>query len=97
MGILANTASTIPSVREHTAARGPGWRPAGSGRVVVRDEDLADEGRLLADELKLAYAGDEEPRQGDVELALTSGEGEGAGPESYTLTVKNRRVRIGWG
>ncbi|MFE0172673.1 glycoside hydrolase family 20 protein [Streptomyces sp. NPDC059002] len=89
---LSKAPATIPSVREHTAARGPGWRPAENGRVVVRDEDLADEGRLLAGELKLTYAGEDDPRQGDVELALTSGEG--AGPESYTLTVKNRRVRI---
>ncbi|ATL29981.1 beta-N-acetylhexosaminidase [Streptomyces formicae] len=89
---LSKAPETIPAVREHTAARGPGWRPADSGRVVVRDGDLADEGRLLAGELKLKYAGEGAARQGDVELALTSGEG--AGPESYTLSVKNRRVRI---
>ncbi|MEV5978152.1 glycoside hydrolase family 20 protein [Streptomyces sp. NPDC052114] len=97
---LSDAPATVPAVREHTAARGPGWRPVeGKGRVVVGDGDLADEGRLLAGELKLEYAGEDGPRPGDVELALTSeGEGEGgdegAGPESYTLTVKGERVRI---
>ncbi|MBW5424657.1 family 20 glycosylhydrolase, partial [Streptomyces sp. BG9H] len=90
---LSKAPATIPAVREHTAARGPGWRPAeGKARVVVRDKGLADEGRLLAGELRLKYAGEDRPRQGDVELALTDGEGQG--PESYTLTVKDRRVRI---
>ncbi|MEU7579486.1 glycoside hydrolase family 20 protein [Streptomyces sp. NPDC041068] len=90
---LSKAPATIPAVREHTAARGPGWRPdENGGRVVVRDDDLADEGRLLAGELKLRYAGDESPREGDVELALKPGAD--GGPESYTLTVKNRTVRI---
>lgn len=95
---LSEAPATIPAVREHTAARGPGWRPdEGKGRVVVGDGGLADEGRLLADELKLKYGGEAEPREGDVELVLTDdgdkGKGEG-GAESYTLTVKGRQVRI---
>ncbi|QEV19784.1 beta-N-acetylhexosaminidase [Streptomyces alboniger] len=90
---LSRAPAAIPAVREHTAARGPGWRPAeGKARVVVRDRDLADEGRLLAGELRLEYAGEDDPGRGDVELALTDGEGQG--PESYTLSVKDRRVRI---
>nr|WP_079075195.1 glycoside hydrolase family 20 protein [Streptomyces atriruber] len=102
---LSKAPATIPAVREHTAARGPGWRPAeGKGRVVVGDGGLADEGRLLADELKLKYGGEAEPREGDVELVLTD-DGDGdtgkdrkdkskGGAESYTLTVKGRQVRI---
>ncbi|MFE6482920.1 family 20 glycosylhydrolase [Streptomyces sp. NPDC057757] len=88
---LSKTPRTIPAVREHTPARGPGWRPATGGRVVVSDGDLADEGRLLAGELKLSYAGETEPRSGDVELGLDDGT---AGAESYTLTVKGGRVTI---
>ncbi|MFI6338569.1 glycoside hydrolase family 20 protein [Streptomyces sp. NPDC050535] len=88
---LSKTPRTIPAVREHTPARGPGWRPATGGRVVVSDSDLADEGRLLAGELKLSYAGETEPRSGDVELGLDDGT---AGAESYTLTVKGGRVTI---
>ncbi|MCX5560215.1 glycoside hydrolase family 20 protein [Streptomyces sp. NBC_00038] len=88
---LSQTPRTIPAVREHTPARGPGWRPATGARVVVADADLADEGRLLAGELKMSYAGETEPRSGDVELGLDDGT---AGVESYTLTVKNGRVTI---
>ncbi|MFF1379892.1 glycoside hydrolase family 20 protein [Streptomyces sp. NPDC058308] len=104
---LSRAPATIPAVREHTAARGPGWRPAeGKGRVVVRDDGLADEARLLAGELKLKYGGDARPGKGDVELALTDGKDGGAddkdggadgkdgGAESYRLTVKDERVRI---
>ncbi|MEU1019357.1 glycoside hydrolase family 20 protein [Streptomyces sp. NPDC005898] len=112
---LSKAPATIPAVREHTAAAGPGWRPdTRTGRVVVRDDGLADEGRLLAGELRLKYAGQDRPREGDVELALTpdgDGDGDGdkskdkdkdkeaeadkaAGPESYTLSVRERRVRI---
>ncbi|MET8683950.1 glycoside hydrolase family 20 protein [Streptomyces sp. NPDC004732] len=102
---LSKAPATIPAVREHTAARGPGWRPAeGKGRVVVGDGGLADEGRLLADELKLKYGGESDPRKGDVELALTNDKGDKGdkggkdtdkgGAESYTLTVKGQHVRI---
>jgi hexosaminidase len=89
---LSQRPRTIPAVRQHQAARGPGWRPSDGGRVVVRSGALADEGRLTAGELGLTYAGDAKPRQGDVELALT-GSGTSAS-EAYTLTVKDRRVRI---
>ncbi|MFD0069079.1 beta-N-acetylglucosaminidase, partial [Streptomyces sp. NPDC127574] len=65
---LSKAPRTIPAVREHTAAHGPGWRPASGGRVVVDDAGLADEGKLLAGELKLTYAGRDDPRDGDVEL-----------------------------
>ncbi|MET8283686.1 glycoside hydrolase family 20 protein [Streptomyces sp. NPDC051643] len=88
---LSQAPRTIPAVREHTPARGPGWRPAAGGRVVVDDAGLADEGKLMAGELKLSYAGRTQARDGDVELALN---GTAADPESYTLTVKNRRVTI---
>ncbi|MFF3143171.1 glycoside hydrolase family 20 zincin-like fold domain-containing protein, partial [Streptomyces sp. NPDC057927] len=88
---LSRAPRTIPAVREHTPARGPGWRPASGARVVVDDAALADEGKLLADELKLSYAGQTGAKDGDVELGLNTG---GADPESYTLTVKNRRVTI---
>ncbi|MFF2845109.1 glycoside hydrolase family 20 protein [Streptomyces sp. NPDC058001] len=89
---LSQAPRTIPAVRDFTAARGPGWKPGAGGRVVVGDAALADEGKLIAGELKLAYAGETAARAGDVELALTSGAGDG--PESYTMTVKDGRVRI---
>ncbi|MHC0431183.1 beta-N-acetylhexosaminidase [Streptomyces sp. O3] len=91
---LSRAPSTIPAVREHQAARGPGWRPTADGRVVVAEADadrLADEGRLLAGELKLAYREGVKARAGDVELALVSGK---ANHEAYTLTVRDRRARI---
>ncbi|MEV0217948.1 glycoside hydrolase family 20 protein [Streptomyces sp. NPDC050704] len=88
---LSKTPRTIPAVREHTPARGPGWRPAAGGRVLVGDKGLVDEGRLLAGELGLTYAGSGEPRSGDVRLDLTD---EDANAEAYTLTVRNGQVRI---
>lgn len=90
---LSKAPQTIPAVRSHTAARGPGWRPAENKRVVVSDKELADEGRLIAGELGLTYAGQKsDVRAGDVRLAL--GDDEGANPESYTMTVRGGRVAI---
>ncbi|MFD9103502.1 beta-N-acetylhexosaminidase [Streptomyces virginiae] len=90
---LSTAPRTIPAVREHEPARGPGWKPAPGARVVVAQDDtaaLSDEARLLAGELGLAYGESAAPRAGDVELSV-----EGSGkPESYTLTVKDGRVRI---
>ncbi|MGW6025954.1 beta-N-acetylhexosaminidase [Streptomyces sp. NPDC055099] len=93
---LSKAPATIPAVREHSAARGPGWKPESGGRVVIGDEDLADEGKLLAGELKLSYAGDAKPRKGDVELALTPDDADASDgrDESYTLSVKGQRVKI---
>jgi hexosaminidase len=59
--------------------------------VVVDDAELADEGRLLAGELGLTFAGSGDARTGDVQLDLTD---EKAGAEAYTLAVKDGRVRI---
>ncbi len=87
---LSKAPRTIPAVREHTPAHGPGWRPAAGDRVVIGDDRLADEGRLLAGELKLRYAGRTDARTGDVALAL----GGTGGAESYNLTVRGDRVRI---
>ncbi|WP_455360301.1 beta-N-acetylhexosaminidase [Streptomyces sp. SYSU K21746] len=91
---------TIPSVRSHEEARGPGWKPAPTARVLVAkgSEALADEAKLLSGELKLRYAGGVAARAGDIELALTPkpkqpGDARAAA-ESYTLTTKDRRVRI---
>ncbi|MFJ9540466.1 glycoside hydrolase family 20 protein [Streptomyces sp. NPDC101225] len=90
---LSKAPSTIPAVRSHTAARGPGWRPARGERVVVGDAGLADEGRLIAGELGLTYGGEQDDlRAGDVRLALD--DDEGADPESYTMTVRGGRVTI---
>ncbi|WTO84794.1 family 20 glycosylhydrolase [Streptomyces nigra] len=90
---LSKAPSTIPAVRSHTAARGPGWKPADKNRVVVSDDELADEGRLLAGELDLTYAGrKDDVRAGDVRLSLN--DDEGANPESYTMTVRDGRVVI---
>jgi hexosaminidase len=61
--------------------------------VVVNDADLADEGRLLAGELGLTYAGQKDDvRAGDVRLTLN--DDEGADPESYGMTVRGGRVVI---
>ncbi|MEV7285288.1 glycoside hydrolase family 20 protein [Streptomyces sp. NPDC093252] len=90
---LSQPPRTIPAVREHTPARGPGWRPAPAHRVVVDDPALADEGRLLAGELGLTYAGERaDSVAGDVRLAL--GGARGADPESYAMTVGGGRVVI---
>ncbi|MCX4818898.1 family 20 glycosylhydrolase [Streptomyces sp. NBC_01142] len=94
---LSRAPATIPFVRTHEAARGPGWIPGRDSAVVVPkgSEALADEGRLIARELKLGYRGAVPARAGDVELALASTrQGE---PESYTVTTRDRRVRISGG
>ncbi|MFF0199200.1 glycoside hydrolase family 20 protein [Streptomyces sp. NPDC005017] len=90
---LSEAPRTIPAVREHTPARGPGWRPRKSYRVVADDAGLRDEARLLAGELGLSYAGESrDVRAGDVLLALSGDEG--ADPESYSMTVRDGRVTI---
>ncbi|MEV5431502.1 glycoside hydrolase family 20 protein [Streptomyces sp. NPDC052701] len=90
---LSSAPRTIPAVRAHTPARGPGWKPGRGHRVVVNDARLADEGRLIADELGLTYAGEKDDvRTGDVRLAL--GGDEGADRESYRMTVRDGRVTI---
>ncbi|MFI8322424.1 glycoside hydrolase family 20 protein [Streptomyces sp. NPDC085529] len=89
---LSTAPRTVPAVRSHEPARGPGWKPAATAGVVLGADSagLADEGRLLARELGLRYRGEAAAGPGDVELALG---GQGA-PESYTLTVKDGRVRV---
>ena len=90
---LSQAPLTIPAVRSHTAARGPGWRPARGERVVVNDAALADEGRLIASELGLTYAGQKDDvKAGDLRLAVQ--EAAGANPESYSMTVRGGRVSI---
>ncbi|MEO3974066.1 glycoside hydrolase family 20 protein [Streptomyces sp. CAU 1734] len=91
---LSAAPATIPAVRSHVPARGPGWRPGpGTGVVVAAGAaGLADEARLLARELRIAYRGEAPARAGDVELALARGVP--GGPESYTLTTRDGRVRI---
>jgi hexosaminidase len=90
---LSQAPRTVPAVRSHTPARGPGWKPAAGKRVVVDDARLADEGRLIAGELGLAYAGRKsDERAGDLRLTLNAGKG--ANPESYTMTVRGGRVTI---
>ncbi|WP_274922778.1 family 20 glycosylhydrolase [Streptomyces clavifer] len=89
---LSTTPRTIPAVREHTPARGPGWKPAKDSTVVVADPELADEGKLLAEELDIRYRGEASARSGDVELEIGT-PGKGA-PESYTLKTAGDRVRI---
>ncbi|MGW0118111.1 beta-N-acetylhexosaminidase [Streptomyces sp. NPDC003327] len=90
---LSTEPRTIPSVRDHEPARGPGWKPAAPAGVVVaaNSAGLADEGRLLAEELGIPYRGAVAAGPGDVELALG---GTGGAPESYTLVVRDNRVRI---
>ncbi|MGW1137251.1 beta-N-acetylhexosaminidase [Streptomyces zhihengii] len=90
---LSEPPATVPAVSEHEAARGPGWRPGADGAVVVAkgSEELADEGRLIAQELKLDYRGTNTARSGDVALSLSAS---GGAPESYTVTVRDSIVRI---
>lgn len=89
---LSRAPLTIPAVRSHTPARGPGWKPQRADRVVVSDGELADEGQLIAGELGLTYAGEKDDvRAGDVRLALGGG---GGNQESYTMTVREGRVDI---
>ncbi|WBO64259.1 beta-N-acetylhexosaminidase [Streptomyces camelliae] len=89
---LSRAPRTIPAVSAFTPARGPGWQPRKADRVVVSDAELADEGRLLAGELGLTYAGEKEDVQaGDVRLALGGG---GGNQESYSMTVREGRVDI---
>ncbi|MET9142514.1 family 20 glycosylhydrolase [Streptomyces sp. NPDC004042] len=90
---LSQAPRTIPAVRSHTAARGPGWRPERGERVVIGAPSLADEGRLIAGELGLAYAGErDDVRTGDVRLEL--GGGTDGNPESYTMTVREGCVTV---
>ncbi|MGC5411549.1 glycoside hydrolase family 20 zincin-like fold domain-containing protein, partial [Streptomyces sp. DT225] len=91
---LSKAPRAIPAVREHTAAHGPGWKPGKDSGVVIADGSgkLADEGKLLAGELKIHYRGEVPARAGDVELALTPKAS--GGPESYTLRTADGRVRI---
>ncbi|MFC8346259.1 glycoside hydrolase family 20 protein [Streptomyces sp. NPDC057280] len=91
---LSRTPRTIPAVAAHTPERGPGWRPRRGERVVVSDAELADEGRLVAGELGLTYAGEKgDTRDGDLRLVLN--DDAGGDPESYTMTVRGGRVTIG--
>ncbi|MEU8777598.1 glycoside hydrolase family 20 protein [Streptomyces sp. NPDC048606] len=92
---LSSAPRTVPAVREHEPARGPGWKPAPAARVLVAPANsaaLADEGKLLAGELRMGYAESNDARPGDVSLALGA---RGSGPaESYTLKVGGGRVTI---
>jgi hexosaminidase len=90
---LSKAPQTIPAVRDHEPARGPGWQPESGNRVVVDDAALADEGRLVAGELGLTYAGEKgDRRAGDLRLAL--GGDKKANPESYVMTVRDGRAEI---
>ncbi|MEW2447464.1 glycoside hydrolase family 20 protein [Streptomyces parvulus] len=90
---LSGKPRTIPAVREHTAARGPGWQPEKDHRVVVADASLADEGKQIAGDLGMTYAGvKDDERAGDVLLDVQADKG--ANPESYTMTVRDGRVTV---
>ncbi|THA57658.1 glycoside hydrolase family 20 protein [Streptomyces sp. A1136] len=92
---LSTTPRTIPAVRDHVPARGPGWKPASGARVIIAPADratLTDEARLIAGELGLGFAEAPDPGPGDVQLALDAAPS--GKPESYTLTVRDGRVRI---
>ncbi|WP_433341943.1 beta-N-acetylhexosaminidase [Streptomyces sp. CA-253872] len=89
---VAKPPRTIPSVRDFQAARGPGWKPAKSARVLAGEEGLADEAKLLAGELGMRYGGEAEPRRGDVWLGLD--EKAKGGDEAYTLRVAGGQARI---
>lgn len=89
---LSKAPRTIPAVDEHTPERGPGWRPQAGRRVVIGTASLADEGRLVARELGLTYAGQRtDVEDGDLRLVVDRNAG---GNEAYTLTVRGGRVEI---
>ncbi|WP_432102412.1 family 20 glycosylhydrolase [Streptomyces sp. bgisy091] len=89
---LSSDPRTIPAVREHTPARGPGWKPGEDSGVVAADPELADEAKLLAGELDIDYRGEKPPRSGDVQLAMAPSDK--GGQESYTLRTTGNRVTI---
>ncbi|MEU3658409.1 glycoside hydrolase family 20 protein [Streptomyces sp. NPDC032940] len=90
---LSEEPQTVPAVRRHTPARGPGWQPGPGHRVVVADPSLADEGKLVAGELGMTYAGEQDDaRAGDLRLEV--GGDKSANPESYTMTVRDGRVTV---
>jgi hexosaminidase len=60
--------------------------------VAPGDTALADEGRLLAGELRMGFAESATPARGDVQLGLAAKDS--GPPESYTLTVEDGGVRI---
>ncbi|QKV94463.1 family 20 glycosylhydrolase [Streptomyces sp. NA02950] len=83
---------TIPSVREFDPGTGSGWRPGHHSRVVADlNGPLADEARMIADELDI-HAVSGKAHRGDLSLALNPGQS--GGREGYTLTVKNGSARI---
>lgn len=88
---------TIPSVRNWQPQHGTGWKPSEHTRVVTTEPELADEGRLLARELKIPFARGA-ARAGDVNLDLSSAaKGSGSkdpGREGYELTTRHRQVTI---
>ncbi|WP_320775211.1 glycoside hydrolase family 20 protein [Streptomyces sp. CRN 30] len=89
---LSKEPRTVPAVRDHTAERGPGWKPDDAHRVVVSDAALADEGKLIADELGLTYAGEkDDENSGDLRLEK---KGDGGADGSYTMTVRDGRVTV---
>ncbi|MFJ3209962.1 MULTISPECIES: beta-N-acetylhexosaminidase [Streptomyces] len=90
---LSKEPRTVPAVRQHTPARGPGWQPGPGHRVLVTDPSLADEGRLVAGELGMTYAGEQDDaRAGDLRLEVKADKG--ANPESYSMTVRDGRVTV---
>ncbi|MEU7108928.1 glycoside hydrolase family 20 protein [Streptomyces sp. NPDC046215] len=90
--VPAGIPRTVPALRSAAGAAGPGWRPAAGARVVTDTAGpLADEANRLAGELKLATAAGP-ARDGDIELALRSGQR--GGPEGYELTARNGKVLI---
>ncbi|MCX4781828.1 beta-N-acetylhexosaminidase [Streptomyces sp. NBC_01264] len=100
------TPSVVPSVGTFTPASGQLWTPsrvsADGGTEVVIDASspgLADEGKLLAQELGLGYGGSAAPEAGDIRLALSpAGQGASPGgqgaPESYKIVVDENGVTV---
>ncbi|TDC63309.1 family 20 glycosylhydrolase, partial [Streptomyces hainanensis] len=82
----------IPAVRSFDAARGDGWAPADSTRVIADSGGpLAGTADRLADDLGVGRA-DDGARDGDIELRLDDGADTGA--EGYHLVTGDQRVTI---
>jgi N-acetyl-beta-hexosaminidase len=85
--------AAVPGVRDWKPVRGPGWKPTRYTRVVTAPgSPVADEGKLLARELKVPFTTQGPARTADVEL--TRGAVSGTGDEGYQLRSSQGQVKI---
>src|SRR5690606_3177303 len=84
--------ASVPSVREWEPVKGPAWKPSKFTRVVADPGGpLADEARLLADELDVPFSKGP-ARTADVRLSLDPSLK--TGREGYVLKSREGQVKI---